>query len=104
MSACGLDECDMYSGCMYSCGLAKNPKRIKAMKKYQIWSEGYSCTVDYSGASFICEEQGNTFAEACITAHSKGKFEGYGNFDPKALSLWGCHLFDNEADARKSFG
>jgi hypothetical protein len=27
-----------------------------------------------------------------------------GNFNPEALTYWGCKLFDNEADARKGFG
>jgi hypothetical protein len=29
---------------------------------------------------------------------------GYGNYDEKRNAIWGCRLFDNEADARKDFG
>lgn len=74
------------------------------MKSYDIWSEGYSITGSYGSAQYICTIAGESFKEACDNAYKHGIFENYGEYDSEHLSLWGCRLFDNEADARRSFG
>jgi hypothetical protein len=72
------------------------------MTKFQIWSEGYQASGDYSDANYFATVEAETFQEACdkyfVTEEHK-KF-----YDPKTLTYWGCKLFDNETDARRSFG
>ena len=74
------------------------------MKFFDIWSEGYTIRGQKGPAQFITRSFGTDFRDACIYAYNLGDFEGYGHFDEKTLTLWGCHLFDNQEDARKSFG
>ena len=69
------------------------------MKSYNIWAEGWCATGGGGGAVFFGESSGNTFREACITLLNKDK-----SFNKENLSWWGCKLFDNEQDARRSFG
>lgn len=73
-------------------------------KEYEIWIEGYSVTGNSSEASFIGKSTGKTFEDAC---------KNYRDNEGKPLkldkeysrpSIWACRLFDNEIDARKSFG
>lgn len=69
------------------------------MKEYNVWKEGYSLTGDYAVASYVGSTTGKTFREACIKLLGGDEY-----FDSKNLTVWGCRLFDNEADARESFG
>lgn len=71
-------------------------------KTFTVWSEGYSCTGQHSGAQNHGEWQGETFADACQAwADSTSNPE---LFVREQLTYWGCRLFDNETDARKAFG
>lgn len=77
------------------------------MSVFQIWCEGYLCSGmegTPATARLIAEHEGVDFKDACVRANAAGMFEGYGDFDAERLSVWGCDLFDNEADARKAFG
>lgn len=78
------------------------------MKQYEIWMEGYLCSgMDGipANAMLLGTVEAESFKEACATLCSpKGFQKHYGNFDSERLSVWGCRLFDNEADARRSFG
>lgn len=92
------------------------------MKEFEVWSEGYSATGEHSGAIYHGIVAAETFDEACIKVmgdkldkNSDGSYRrgGYrGNAEPGIdraklqgnYSIWACQLFDNEADARKSFG
>jgi hypothetical protein len=47
----------------------------------------------------IGEIEAENFFEACAKLN-----QGDSNFDSVRLTVWGCRLFDNEAEARKSFG
>jgi hypothetical protein len=70
------------------------------MNSYNIWSEGYSATGQSSGA--VCLDRGvlaDTFDEACIVA-----LYGDPYFNENSLTYWGCKLYDNEYEARGSFG
>lgn len=67
--------------------------------KFEIWSEGFSATGQYSKAQFYGVVEADTFKTACDL-----KFQGEDTYSPEDLTLWGCQLFDNENDARKSFG
>lgn len=66
---------------------------------YEIWMEGYCCTGQSSTAFLVAKIEANSFQEACDI-----HFKGDPYYSPKTLKCWGCRLFDNEADARKSFG
>jgi hypothetical protein len=67
--------------------------------KYQIWSEGYQATGESSGAYKHGELEANNFKEACDNFFNDDKY-----YNSDKLTYWGCRLFDNEVDARKSFG
>lgn len=70
------------------------------MKEYEIWSEGYADNGGHEGAHFHGKCEAGNFDEACIKL-MEAKLDK--NSDG-TNSIWGCRLFDNEADARKSFG
>lgn len=73
------------------------------MKKFQIWSEGFETNGNSAQACFHGEGKGETFREACENfADMHPEFAKY--FNPHHMAYWGCALFDNEEDARKSFG
>lgn len=73
------------------------------MKTWQIWSEGYAVTGQSGEAHVHGSVEADTFNDACLTlAKRDSEFAQY--FDPQKMTFWGCRLFDNEADARKSFG
>ena len=73
------------------------------MKTWEIWSEGYVATGNSAGAYFHGTAKGSTFKQACKNfAKTDKEFKKY--FDPKTMDFWGCRLFDNAGDARKSFG
>jgi len=97
-------------------------------KEFEIWVEGYAATGERGYASYIGKATGETFEEACrnfeyphnilrvwplpgedpILIHAGEKL----NLDLKQdgsicydrPSIWACRLFDNETDAKKSFG
>ena len=79
------------------------------MKKFEIWTEGYAATGQSSTAKFHGTSEGKTFEEACIKkiGHKLDKDEnepdGYRRLRGK-LCIWACCCFDNEKEARASFG
>lgn len=73
------------------------------LKTYSIWAEGYRATGESGGASHVGSAQGKTFKKACDNLALTDKpFAAY--YDSEAVTYWGCKLFDNETDARVSFG
>jgi hypothetical protein len=72
------------------------------MNEYEVWMEGHSATGDSSEAEFCGVYEAKTFAEACAVWNREKGHPGY--FDPERLTYWGCRFFDNEHNARKSFG
>lgn len=75
-------------------------------KLWQIWAEGYLISGMEgvpSPAFLMGSAVAPTFKEACDKF-----FKNYPgadiNYDSERLSYWACSLFDNEQDARKSFG
>jgi hypothetical protein len=72
------------------------------MRKYQIWMEGYAATGDHAPAEFCGEYEAESFAEACAAWNKERGESGY--FNTNTLTYWGCRFFDNETDARRSFG
>lgn len=47
---------------------------------------------------------GRTFREAVETLVAETKDHDKSYFNLEHLTYWGCRLFDNEIEARKSFG
>ena len=87
------------------------------MKKFEIWTEGFAATGQSQGASKIGEGLGDNFDEAVEDYMSKNpehgiKVNGRDRYVSEEAyknrrsnwNIWACSLFDNEADARKSFG
>lgn len=72
------------------------------MAKIDLWMEGYRATGDESKATFLGSYQAKSFDDACdMYAKEKGiELDTYAG----RISNWGRRIFDNEADARKSFG
>lgn len=73
------------------------------MEKYEIWLEGFSITGSHGKAECLGIYEGETFEKACETAL---EHEGYDMdfYNDKTNTYWGCRLFDNEGQARASFG
>lgn len=78
------------------------------MNTYDVWIEGYLIT-GMGGipaqAKKIGTVEAETFAAACdkvCLPIEWQKLNGY--YDRQHGTVWGCRLFDNEADARKQFG
>lgn len=85
---------------------------------FEIWMEGYEATGESGPAQLIGRYHGITFEEACknftepaniirqsdykIIAKKGEKLKLDENRDYPAI--WACRLYDNEIDARKSFG
>jgi hypothetical protein len=70
--------------------------------EFEVWSEGYAITGNSSGATFEGKFKGATFRDAC--AEWAKTVEEPHLYNAKDNTYWGCRLFDNETDARRSFG
>lgn len=76
---------------------------------YDIWSEGFCCTGQSGTAQCVARNvEADSFIDAVRKWYNsepdaKNKYGDLSIKKDKAF-LWGCKLFDNEADARKSFG
>lgn len=77
------------------------------LKMRQVWSEGYAATGERGYASYMGECLAESHIEACerlvptLDRNQDGTVRLRNDGNP---SVWACGLFDNEADARKSFG
>jgi len=75
------------------------------MSTYQVWTEGYAATGDNSGAQFHGNYEGESFKDAVIAFRDSIADERSKSLiDLDRLTYWGCHFFDNAAEAQKSFG
>lgn len=78
--------------------------------KFQLWMEGYAATGERGTAQRLTidgqdEFEGDTFMDAYIAyTHLNWPKElpSYVHLDDTVI--WGCRIYDNEADARKTFG
>jgi hypothetical protein len=70
--------------------------------KYEIWAEGFVTNGEQTGARFHGTFEADSFAKACDFWARTLPSEKH--FDRDRLTYWGCRLFDNEIDARRSFG
>jgi hypothetical protein len=69
-----------------------------------LWREGFSMTGESGTAEFLGHyPEAKTVREAA-DAHAAANPQFAKLYKPEHLTYWGCRLYDNEADARKSFG
>lgn len=74
----------------------------------QVWSEGYQATGERADAMLHGTYEAETLDEA-VQKHIAGLSADqrkYWNKNPQTGNwfMWGCKVFDNETDARKSYG
>jgi hypothetical protein len=73
------------------------------MARIQIWMEGFAVTGNQGKAQCIATVEAESFTDALRKQQAKGnlniKFA-----DDGTPSIWACKLFDNETDAKKTFG
>ena len=75
------------------------------MIAWHIWMEGYRASGDSSDAQFIGIYPGETFDEAVENYNHHGPHRGQiAKKNGKYWRIWGCRLFYNETESRKSFG
>ncbi len=74
------------------------------MPEHEIWSEGYAATGERAGAQYHGTFAAETFREAVTMWKSTIQPSSAAVVDLDELTFWGCRLFDNEVQARKSFG
>ena len=73
------------------------------MKKIELWMEGFATNGERSDANKIGEYIAESFDDAIkqyMLENPNVKIDKYGTH----YSNWGMRIFDNEVDARKSFG
>jgi Zn/Cd-binding protein ZinT len=73
-------------------------------RTYEVWSEGYAATGESAGARFHGKFKGATFKDAVESYINTLSPDSRKSFNGERLTYWGCRFFDNEQDARKSFG
>lgn len=86
-------------------------------KEFDIWMEGYAATGEHGTATLVGKGTGETFDEAVrdymsktpnhgIEEVTRNRYSSEENYNNRKSNwhIWACRLFDNEADARKSFG
>jgi hypothetical protein len=76
------------------------------MQPYEIWAEGYRCAGSESGAVRLATITAASFAEAvwAWVAQDPSRTMGCREDESGKVRYWGCTLFDNEHDARATFG
>lgn len=89
------------------------PKANGDVRLYDIWIEGYAITGNDAQASFLGQEYGRNFKEACHVYMCKrylqsqayqGEEAGRWDYNANTQKEWGCQLYETEEEARKSFG
>lgn len=73
---------------------------------YEIWSEGFRVSGETGAkAEKIGEQEANSFEEACdLFVKRNPQYKSCYEKRNGVPAYWGCRWFNNEADARKSFG
>jgi hypothetical protein len=72
-------------------------------RMFSIWCEGFRATGQSGTATLLARHAGISLKDACLN-HAKEDSEFNHYFDADRMTYWGCQIFDNEADARRSFG
>ena len=71
------------------------------MRRFELWMEGYRATCEHDTARFLGVFEAETFDDAYMIY---AKQKNLPDYDIKKKTDWGRRIFDNEADARRSFG
>lgn len=78
------------------------------MKIYEVYIEGYRDNGGGAPAEYLGQHSGNTFAEAarraCVSRYGEKDTKIYFSIHGGIPAFWGCGLYDNYADAARSFG
>lgn len=75
------------------------------METYEVWLEGYIATGESSEAHFYGLHKAASFKEACMKAMTIHKFSDLDKYyNEENNTYWACHFYNNELEARKSFG
>jgi len=80
------------------------------MNKYEVWSEGFRRSYWSGTAQRVYHHdsgkdmwEGKTFEDACEHALIACDWD-MSYYDSEKNTFWSCKFFDNETDARKSYG
>lgn len=75
------------------------------LRQFDIWSEGYVDNGGRSDATYFGVYMAKSFDDAVqIYIDSNPNYSKFFSKSEGHWSFWGCRLFDNETEARKSFG
>lgn len=73
-----------------------------------LWVEGYAATGEHGTAKCLGTWPGDTYEEAVLNwkkaEWSSSEWGSFGRSSGGRYDVWGCRIYDNEADARKAFG
>lgn len=69
------------------------------MAEREVWEEGFVISGESGKAHLTGRVRATSFQEACDMLYA-----GKSTYNSEKCTYWGCRLFDNETDARKSFG
>lgn len=84
-------------------GYTSKLQRTGELQEFQIWSEGYKATGEHGRAMLHNVVIAASFKEACDKlAERDANFKAF--YDPERMTYWGCRLYDNSTDARRSHG
>ena len=79
------------------------------MKTFDLWIEGYAASGDHGTARFLGTYTAESFDAAVVRWDAEQNFDdkhGHLNYNSHGgyWTVWGCRIYDNEADARRVFG
>lgn len=72
------------------------------MQTFEIWCEGFATNGERGRANLLGTYEAETWDEA-VQKYMEDH-PGRITVDNRGYTDWGCSLFDNETEARKSFG
>jgi hypothetical protein len=73
------------------------------MPFFEVWTEGYVATGEHGTAKFWGSWWAEDLRGAADQVFSDDPDLGR-HYNRERLQVWACRIFDNEADARKSYG
>ena len=82
-----------------------NTIRYSDMKEkiFDVWLEGHAVTGNRATANFLGSYKSETFKNACKKAMILNNYD-LSLYNSERNTYWCCKFYNNEQDARKSFG
>lgn len=74
------------------------------MAIFDVWKEGFACTGQIATAELVGRMEADSFKAAVQKLYDELTPAARSDWDLERMTIWGCRLFDNEADARRGFG